>query len=449
MKRIYTPRIHKHILIVDDDETVSSVYQSKLQSERFKVDIASNGERALTMLATLPIDLMILDLSLPGMDGLEVLKTIRSQSEAAPLPVIVFSNDYVPGLMKGASEAGATECVRKSECTPRRMVEIVREVLAIDGTSRQVASNAEPASAPAADLSVNDGGHTPSENFEIAYQAKLVADFLANAPQKLSRLRAGYHTFISARQEDLRPAEFFEMHHQARLLAGAAGVSGFRKIAQLAAALEALLIQLFGKPACITPSVTRTIAQAVDLLASLCEHASEPEKAATVPPAILVVDDEIISRETICSAIAKANLSAQSVEDPIVAEGLMERTHFDLIFLDVEMPGKNGLDLCASVRKMTVNGATPVVFVTAHSDFESRAQSSLRGGSDFIAKPFLSVELAVKTLTWLFKERLKPALKMEAAPVPENVNDLQISRPGPVKPNIQTLPLTTPHSLAV
>src|SRR5207248_9859297 len=53
---------------------------------------------------------------------------------------------------------------------------------------------------------------------------------------------------------------------------------------------------------------------------------------------------------------------------------------------------------------MESNCATPIVFVTSHSDFGSRAQSTLSGGSDFIAKPFLLVELAVKALTWLFKE---------------------------------------------
>jgi DNA-binding response OmpR family regulator len=67
------------------------------------------------------------------------------------------------------------------------------------------------------------------------------------------------------------------------------------------------------------------------------------------------------------------------------------------------MPGQSGLDLCGKIRKRITNRATPVVFVTAHSDFESRAQSVLSGGNDFIAKPFLSSELAVKALSWLLR----------------------------------------------
>ena len=115
------------------------------------------------------------------------------------------------------------------------------------------------------------------------------------------------------------------------------------------------------------------------------------------------MDDEIISKEAICSAIERAGLRPVSVDDSIVAQGILEKTHFDLIFLDVEMPGQSGLELCSHIRKMATNHATPVVFVTAHSDFERRARSVLSGGNDFIAKPFLPIELAVKTLIWLFK----------------------------------------------
>jgi DNA-binding response OmpR family regulator len=108
-------------------------------------------------------------------------------------------------------------------------------------------------------------------------------------------------------------------------------------------------------------------------------------------------------------ALEQADLRAVSLDDSLAARRLLEQEQFDLIFLDVEMPGETGLDLCVNIREMATNHATPVVFVTAHSDFGSRAQSTLSGGNDFIAKPFLLVELAVKALTWLFKERPEPA----------------------------------------
>jgi CheY-like chemotaxis protein len=245
-----------------------------------------------------------------------------------------------------------------------------------------------------------------STGLELEYQASLVANFHARAPQRLGRLRAGHQLFNQSQEEDLRLVELLEMQQQARLLAVAAAIVGFRKIAQLASALEALLFQLHGKPASITPSAIRTVAQSVDLLDSLCGLATAPDSGISLSPAILVVDDEVISRETVCAAIERTGFATVSLDDPMKAEELLKQTRFDLIFLDIEMPGKSGLDLCASIRTMATNRATPVVFVTSHSDFGSWAQSSLRGGNDFIAKPFLSGELAVKALTWLFKATL-------------------------------------------
>jgi CheY-like chemotaxis protein len=51
---------------------------------------------------------------------------------------------------------------------------------------------------------------------------------------------------------------------------------------------------------------------------------------------------------------------------------------------------------------------TPVIYVTAHTDFESRAKSILSGGGDFISKPILAMELAVKALAHLLGKRLAP-----------------------------------------
>lgn len=426
MKRIYTPTKRKKILIVDDDETVTSIYRNKFEDERFDVDVATNGERALQLLEESPADLVILDLSLPGMNGVEVLKTIRSRPGSAAFPVIVLANAYVPGLMQAASAAGASRCVKKSDCTPRRMVEFVRAAIA-------------PSAGPASALARKQPDRTDEtmlDDSARAFEANLVADFLANSPQKLLRLRNGYHSFVNAKLENLRLAELCEMHRQARLLSGAAGIAGFREIAELTSALEGLLDQLSRKPAKITPSVIRTIAQAVDLVAALFGVNTNHENGETIVPVVLVVDDEAISRETICSALEKADLAVTNLDDPMAAERVLEETQFDLIFLDVEMPGQSGIELCAKIRKMTMNRTTPVVFITAHSDFGNRAKSSLSGGNDFIGKPFLPMELTVKALTLLFQEKVRVLPTMDRTGAEDGFraahNETGQSHPAPV-----------------
>ena len=69
------------------------------------------------------------------------------------------------------------------------------------------------------------------------------------------------------------------------------------------------------------------------------------------------------------------------------------------------MPETTGLNRCSELRKTATNKATPVIFVTSLTNFEVRAQSSLAGANDLIAKPFLMMELAVKALTYLLRPK--------------------------------------------
>jgi two-component system sensor histidine kinase ChiS len=162
----------------------------------------------------------------------------------------------------------------------------------------------------------------------------------------------------------------------------------------------------------MTSSVLRTIAHASDCLNQMFRDLNQISHNLPQSLLILVVDDEPISRRTISLALSKANLRCVCMEDSLVALNLLKENAFDLIFLDAEMPGMSGFDLCAELRKLPSNKATPVIFVTSLTKFEVRAQSSLSGGNDLIAKPFLMMELAVKALTYL----LKPPPTIEASP---------------------------------
>ena len=381
MKRIFTPAKKKSILIVDDDQFTTHIYREKLEARGLKVEVTRDFDSTLQILKKEVVDLLILDLCLPGINVVELIKNIRSDSATQSLPIIAFSNPYLSNLTRAAVEAGATKFVAKVDNTPEQIIELLREL----GVSASATSR----------VGVSGTIGTPEAN-----QEKLASKF--------SKLRVSYQNFTRTEREDLRRAALLQMHRQLRLLAGGASALAFQKIAQMSTAFEALLIELHTEPVKITPSVVRTVAHSIETLASLVDYAANSQGEVITSPKILVVDDEVISRETISSALGRAGLYAESLDDPLAAQRLLEREHFDLIFLDVEMPGQTGLELCVKIRGMEPNRTTPIVFVTSHSDFGSRAQSTLSGGNDFIAKPFLLVELAVKTLTWLFKEGPQP-----------------------------------------
>jgi DNA-binding response OmpR family regulator len=69
------------------------------------------------------------------------------------------------------------------------------------------------------------------------------------------------------------------------------------------------------------------------------------------------------------------------------------------------MPGMTGFELCTKLRALPQHKKTPVLFVTCMTDLESRAKSSLSGGNEFIAKPFLLIELTVKALTYILRKQ--------------------------------------------
>src|SRR5437868_13136115 len=102
------------ILVVDDQPIVGNIYRSKFAAEGFQVDTAADGEQALELIHRDKPDLVLLDLMLPKIDGLEVLKRLRRERLFAHLPVIVFSASGRPNIVEEARAAGATIVVSKT-----------------------------------------------------------------------------------------------------------------------------------------------------------------------------------------------------------------------------------------------------------------------------------------------------------------------------------------------
>ena len=116
--------------------------------------------------------------------------------------------------------------------------------------------------------------------------------------------------------------------------------------------------------------------------------------------------DSASSSTTNTSALSRARVNARACEDPLVALELMAKQKFDLVLLDIEMPQMNGFETCRNLRQLPGYEATPVIYVTSHADFESRAKSILVGANDLIAKPIFPIELAVKAVAHLVRRKL-------------------------------------------
>ena len=122
------------------------------------------------------------------------------------------------------------------------------------------------------------------------------------------------------------------------------------------------------------------------------------------------------------TSLKRANFDAVGVKDPAAALSLLETTQFDLVVLDVNMPGMTGFDVCEKMRRFPHCKKTPVIFVTAFSNFDNRKQSVLSGGNDFVSKPVSPLELGLKVTVNLIKARVQGVRgpTPEAAPAPTN-----------------------------
>ncbi len=502
----------RKILIIEDELIVRSIYRRKFEMSGYKVETAEEGAAALKLMPEFRPDVIQVDIMMPGMGGVEVIRQIRSWPEFSKIPILVLSSFYRPDLAKEAWKAGASKCVSKMDCTPNLALELVEQLLggensdniggvgriplpteesagsdtsirlrvkldlppsktsipiikpppneqpppwpedqatpepklkvdlnlppsrATGGTpTRPIFAAQKEGTAPASGLPRSGPTFfgkpvppsftpapesepppppapmvqpTPSAEPSVSgpdFRMEIRQDFLKRVPQIHAELRERTGALIRSKstQDQIRLLQ--DLEGTVSSLASMSGITGFTRVSHLSGALDALIKDLRKKPAQMTASVLRTIAHAMDCMNVLFRDLSQIPQEIPSSRLILVVDDEPISRRTVSIALSKADLRCIAIEDSKIALTILKENPFDLVFLDAEMPGVNGFELCAELRKMATNKNTPVIFVTSLTKFEVRAQSSLSGGNDLIAKPFVMMELAVKALTYLLK----------------------------------------------
>lgn len=101
------------ILIVEDEEILGKVLEEKFEDNDFKVSIAKDGESVLPMAKKFNPDIILLDLILPKLDGLEVLAKLKSDEDLRDIPVIMLSNLNEDDKIKQALNLGAVDYMTK------------------------------------------------------------------------------------------------------------------------------------------------------------------------------------------------------------------------------------------------------------------------------------------------------------------------------------------------
>ena len=121
----------KKILIVEDDRFVSELYDHQFSKAGFATKVAFDGEKALAVIKGEKVDVVLLDIMIPKIDGLEVLKRLKSEPSTKDIIVVILSNLGQDELIKKALQMGARAYIIKSLYTPNQVVAEVRSILGV------------------------------------------------------------------------------------------------------------------------------------------------------------------------------------------------------------------------------------------------------------------------------------------------------------------------------
>lgn len=448
----------RKILIVEDDQLVASAYRKRFGEAGYTVDWAPDGLDGIKMVGAIKPDVVLLDLLMPRLDGIEVLKYIRTHPDLKNLPVVVFSNSYMTNLVESAWRNGADQCLMKASTTPAQLFDAVDKAMqkaaarAAEATpglavpvgpitplvrppsglapalpaqslptppSRPATAAFSPpisplASRPAAPVAGFATGMTPRPAAVAAtvapipavmpqvdpeFQAQIRQLFLASAPAKLSSVREAAVAFVQDQGSSMQLPLLADLFRRVHSLTGNAAVAGCTVIAHFASTFEAFLQELQQKPKFINHSTVRTVTRSVEMIEGLFKISGSGDSDAGTHAPVLVVTADVMSSQTIGMALEKANLESTIANDPAQALALAGAGTFSAVVMTVNFPGLSGFELCAQLQTQGTFGRTPVLFISDLRDFEAHSNPEVVGENDIMASPYLLIELSLKALT--------------------------------------------------
>ena len=118
------------ILIIEDDALLSRMYQTIFASNAYEVELATDGQEGLDKARAVSPTLILLDIMMPKLNGMEVLKQLKADPAVTNIPVVVLTNLAGNSDVQTALELGAVRYIIKSEHKPKQVEEIVRGILA-------------------------------------------------------------------------------------------------------------------------------------------------------------------------------------------------------------------------------------------------------------------------------------------------------------------------------
>jgi len=118
------------VLIIEDDQLIQRMYEKIFTFENFEVEMAGDGEEGLDKARTVSPTIILLDVMMPKMNGIQVLEKLKQDPATKPIPVVMLSNLAGENDVETALSKGAVKYIIKSEYDPKQIADMVKEIIA-------------------------------------------------------------------------------------------------------------------------------------------------------------------------------------------------------------------------------------------------------------------------------------------------------------------------------
>ncbi|MES2262242.1 MAG: EAL domain-containing protein [Pseudomonadota bacterium] len=363
------------VLVAEDNRTNQMVAAGMLAMNGCVCEFASNGREAVEATQRGSFDLILMDCSMPEMDGYEATAHIRVAEESRGLrtPLVAMTANTQRGDAEKCMAAGMDDYLAK----PITLVELRHKLekwLPHDGAEAPPERVIEAQEAAPIDRDVFD------KLREILGSAlpHAVSPFLEDSPVYLSELEQAVH------DGDCETARA-----RAHALKGSSGNLGANVLAQLAQRIEELAIaRRLNQVAPLLPGLRAAyLGVAGFLSAEMNAEAFDPQGPQEELAQVLIVDDDRSTRSTLRYTLQRDGFQVEEAADGVQALAMLKRFQPDVILMDAVMPVMDGFTACARLQELPGGSSIPVLMITALQDNSSVERAFAAGASDYIPKP--------------------------------------------------------------
>jgi CheY-like chemotaxis protein len=382
------------ILIVDDNPANLKVATFALQAEGFDVRTATDAEEALLVLEEFRPRLILMDIQLPGMDGLELTRRLKADPKSRGILVVAVTAYAMKGDREKALRAGCDGYLTKP-VDPIQLPILVAELLgrpaAAARSDRPVARAVEACSSTTVGREISAGtvlvvedNQATRKMFRVTLETAGFEVIEAGDGRTALALAARRRPDLILQDLGLPDMKGFDLTKSLRELFGQAPipivcVTGFLARLDEARTLKGGFAQVLVKP--VDPFLLLEVVRA---------HLATPRvvtQAIGEGRKLLVVDDDPLHRKVAHAWFLSAGFQVLQASDGATALALARREHPCAIVSDVLMPGMDGFELCLAVRGDPELGVTPVILLSsAYTEAADHALALHVGATAFLLK---------------------------------------------------------------